>query len=99
LPAASVASTTTGFGPLSRSKLRENVAPGATEVPATDSATSPSPLFEGSVVYGTPRPVCATGEDVTYRELDPATGSYRAATRRRTWSSETAQASASGSVK
>ena len=41
-----------------------------------DSAVSSdceAPLFEGSVAYGTPQPICSTADILSYRELDETT--------------------------
>lgn len=38
------------------------------------------PLFEGNLVHGTPAPICSSGTQVIYRELDPASGELAAPT-------------------
>lgn len=33
-------------------------------------------LFDGDVAFGTPQPICISGEALRYQEFDPATGMF-----------------------
>ena len=48
-----------------------------------DGASCTTPRYEGEVRFSTPVSVCSDGDQLFYRELDPATNSYGAATRAR----------------
>jgi len=55
--------------------------PSLTHVRVCDAVAGPDcaqASYEGDVVFGTPVPVCASQEDVIYRERDPSSGNYGA---------------------
>lgn len=59
--------------------LRVDAEPASSAVRVCDSVEGSdcaAPLFEGTVSYGTPQPICSSADTVSYRELDTVTGSY-----------------------